>query len=108
KRDFDSGQILSLFNTALLYIVAGAVAGYVMMLLKRAEREISAVRAREELERNLHDGVLQTLAIVPRRSTDADLVRLAREQDRDLRNFLFGGGRLGGTDGDLGTALRTV
>jgi signal transduction histidine kinase len=107
-RDFDGGRVLSLINTAVFYAVAGAVAGYVMFLLRRAEREISAARAREELARNLHDGVLQTLAIVQRRSTDTDLVRLAREQDRDLRNYLFGDGRLGGKPDDLGTALRAV
>jgi len=107
-RDFDGAQILSLINTAVFYMVAGALAGYVVLLLRRAEREISAARAREEVARSLHDGVLQTLAIVQRRSTDADLVRLAREQDRDLRKFLFEGGRLGGKSDDLGTALRAV
>ena len=107
-RDFDGARVLSLISTAVFYVVAGALAGYVMFLLRRAEREISAARARDELARNLHDGVLQTLAIVQRRSSDADLVRLAREQDRDLRNYLFGGGRLGGGSDDLGEALRSV
>lgn len=107
-RDFDGGRTLSLVNTTVFYIVAGAVAGYVMLLLRRAERDISAAAAREEVARNLHDGVLQTLALVQRRSTDADLVRLAREQDRDLRRFLFGDGQLGGDTEDLGAALRTV
>ena len=107
-RDFDGSRILSLVNTGVFYVVAGAVGGYVMTLMRRAEREISASRAREELARNLHDGVLQTLAIVQRRSSDDDLVRLAREQDRDLRRFLFGDGKLGGQANDLGTALRAV
>lgn len=107
-RDLDGSQILSLVNTGVFYVVAGAVAGYVTRLLRRAEREISAARAREELGRTLHDGVLQTLAIVQRRSSDADLVRLAREQDRDLRRFLFGDGRTADGTRDLGTALRAV
>jgi signal transduction histidine kinase len=107
-RDFDGSQILSLVNTGVFYVVAGAVAGYVARLLRRAEREISAARAREELARTLHDGVLQTLAVVQRRSSDADLVRLAREQDRDLRRFLFGDGREVDGSGDLATALRAV
>src|SRR5205814_865163 len=89
-RDFDASRVLSLVNTTVFYVLAGAIAGYVMFLLRRSEREISASRAREEVARTLHDGVLQTLAIVQRRSTDHDLVRLAREQDRDLRTFLFG------------------
>jgi signal transduction histidine kinase len=107
-REFDGGEVLSLVNTSALYIVAGTIAGYVMFLLRRAEREISEARTRELFARNLHDGVLQTLAVVQRRSTDADLVRLAREQDRDLRRFLFGDGQLGSSADDLGTALRAT
>jgi signal transduction histidine kinase len=107
-RYFDSGRVLSLLNSGVFYMVAGAVSGYLMGLLMRAEREISAARAREEMARTLHDGVLQTLAVVERRSSDADLVRLAREQDRELRRFLFGDGQAEAHPRDLGIALRAV
>jgi signal transduction histidine kinase len=107
-RDFDSGRVLSLINSGVFYVVAGAVSGYLMWLLMRAEREISAARAREGVARTLHDGVLQTLAVVERRSTDVDLVRLAREQDRELRRFLFGDGQASAHPRDLGVALRDV
>src|SRR5881394_4011556 len=89
-REFDAGRTMSLVNSGVFYAIAGATAGYVAFLLRRAEREISAVRAREEMARTLHDGVLQTLAIVERRATDPALARLAREQERDLRQYLFG------------------
>jgi signal transduction histidine kinase len=104
-RQFDGGRILSLVNTAVFYAVAGAVAGHVVTLMRRAEAEISAARAREEVARTLHDGVLQTLAVVERRSTDEALVRLAREQDRELRAYLFGD-TLPDHGADLGAALR--
>jgi signal transduction histidine kinase len=107
-RDLDGGQVISLVSTGLFYAVAGAVAGYVAWLLRGAEREISAARAREEVARTLHDGVLQTLAVVERRSADPDLVRLAREQDRELRRYLFGDTTAGDGSGDLGAALRAA
>lgn len=99
------GKILSLTNTTVFYALGGSAAGYLMGLLRRAEREISAARAREEVARTLHDGVLQTLAVVERRATttDPDLARLARQQERDLRDFLFG--RPPGRP-DLGAGLR--
>jgi signal transduction histidine kinase len=106
--DFTRAQWLSLASTTLLYVLGGAVAGYAATLLRRAEREVSAARAREEVARTLHDGVLQTLAIIERRADDPHLARLAREQERDLRAYLFGAvpaedGRSGVAD--LGPAL---
>jgi signal transduction histidine kinase len=87
-----AGRALSLVNTAVLYALSGVLAGYLFRLLVRAEREVSAARAREEVARTLHDGVLQTLALVERRAGDEALARLAREQERELREFLFGAG----------------
>jgi signal transduction histidine kinase len=77
-------------GTVVFYAIPGMVAGFIMIKLREAEREIATARAREEVGRTLHDGVLQTLAIVQRRATDEDLVALAREQEHELREFLFG------------------
>ena len=105
-----AGRALSLVNTAVLYALSGVLAGYLFRLLVRAEREVSAARAREEVARTLHDGVLQTLALVERRAGDEALARLARDQERELREFLFGGIGVAVSTGagDLGTALRTA
>ncbi|HUP86343.1 MAG TPA: ATP-binding protein [Acidimicrobiales bacterium] len=102
--DYGAGRGLSLTSTTVFYAMAGAVFGYVYVLLQRAREEVSAVRAREEVARTLHDGVLQTLALVERRATDPALSRLAREQERDLRAYLFGDREAAPTD--LGASLR--
>jgi signal transduction histidine kinase len=102
------GRVLSVTNTVVFYALGGAAAGYLARLLRRAEAEISAARAREEVARTLHDGVLQTLAVVERRATDPALSRLAREQERELRDWLFGSVQPSGVVADVGTALRAA
>jgi signal transduction histidine kinase len=109
-------QTLSLVTTVVQYALAGGVAGYGMRLVRSAEarvadaeRALADVRARESLARRLHDGVLQTLALVERRSDDEQLARLARDQERELRGLLFGApdrALIGA--GALGDALRAA
>lgn len=104
-----AGKALSLINTAVLYSLAGWLAGYLYRLLFRAERAVAASRAREEFARTLHDGVLQTLALVERRTDDPALARLARDQERELREFLVGTlPAVPGASADLGAALRAA
>jgi len=105
-QDYGDGRGLSLTSTTVFYTLAGAVFGYVVVLLNQAREEVAAVRAREEVARTLHDGVLQTLALVERRATDPALSRLAREQERDLRAYLFGDRQAPPTD--IGAALRAA
>lgn len=96
---------ISASSTFVLYALAGGAAGYAVVKLREAERQISVAQAREEVARTLHDGVLQTLAVVQRRVTDPDLSRLAREQERELREFLFG---ISPANGELGPSLRAA
>ena len=77
-------------SKAGLYILTALIAGYIAHRLRAAETEISAARAREEIAVRLHDGVLQTLAVIQRRSNDTELAALARDQERDLRDYLAG------------------
>src|SRR5450759_29142 len=70
-----------------------------------------AARAREseraDIAAHLHDGVLQTLALIRSRSDSAeDVARLARAQERELREWLYGDRRTPGTS--VATDLRAV
>ena len=102
--EYKQGKWFSLLSTLLLYTLAGGVGGYMTRLLRRAENEVAAARAREQVARTLHDGVLQTLAVIERRADDPQLAQLAREQERDLREFLFGTDS--NRESDLGACLR--
>lgn len=90
--DWSLRHTVSLIATSLFYGAAGAVFGWQAGLLRSAEADIADRRARDEVARVLHDTVLQTLALVDRRSAESDpeLAKAARDADRELRRFLFG------------------
>jgi signal transduction histidine kinase len=88
---FGRKHLVASLATGLFYAASGALIGWLVMLLRRSEAEISHRRARDEMARVMHDTVLQTLALVERRSSESDpeLAATARQADRDLRAFLF-------------------
>jgi signal transduction histidine kinase len=92
-------------STGLSWIVIGFVCGMIIRILRRTQNQLAEAEARDVIARDLHDGVLQTLAHIERRSESADIARLAREQERDLRVYLFGDRPgIGGLPGELRTA----
>lgn len=46
---------------------------------------------RADIAAHLHDSVLQTLTLIQRQSDDPNVIRLARGQERELRQWLFRG-----------------
>ena len=72
---------------------------------ERAARARGSERA--DIAAHLHDGVLQTLALIRSRAGSADdVARLARAQERELREWLYDDRRTPGTS--LATDLRAV
>lgn len=62
---------------------------------------------REEIASHLHDSVLQTLALIQKQSCNpAEVLRLARSQERELRRWLFNDTAT--ADGSLAQALRAL
>jgi phage shock protein PspC (stress-responsive transcriptional regulator) len=68
------------------------------LMLERQARVRAEERA--DMATRVHDSVLQTLALIQRRAEDpAQVVRLARAQERELRSWLFDGQAPGSMDG---------
>lgn len=83
-----------------LAVALAVIAGLVLVLLPWALRfwrnyvseRTNRVRAAEraDIAAHLHDSVLQTLALIQKRSTDpAQVLTLARAQERELRQWLY-------------------
>ncbi|MEV7672443.1 MacS family sensor histidine kinase [Streptomyces sp. NPDC000963] len=90
-------------HNVILVWVASIAIGYVVEVARASERTLAraleieaATRERERLARDIHDGVLQVLAMVQRRGTAlggeaAELGRMAGEQEVALRTLVAGG-----------------
>jgi signal transduction histidine kinase len=96
---FTTGELRTIGRSAggaaVLLAGAGLVAGPWLGRLVRdlAEERRQRIRSQEraEVATHLHDGVLQTLALIQKRAEDGREVRsLARHQERELREWLYG------------------
>ncbi|MEV6486929.1 DUF5931 domain-containing protein [Streptomyces sp. NPDC051576] len=89
-------------NVVLVWVASIAI-GYVVEVARASERTLAraleieaATRERERLARDIHDGVLQVLAMVQRRGAvlggeAGELGRMAGEQEVALRTLVSGG-----------------
>ena len=96
-------------NGVVLLLLAGVIVGHLARLAAEVEAERqhvieveAASRERERLARDIHDSVLQVLALVQRRGAEAggaaaELGRLAGQQEAALRALV--GGRIGSSAG---------
>ena len=105
----DVNEPTTVLTSALIYVAGGGVAGWGFNMLRRSEGrriEVEELLATERSERirseeraemaaHLHDSVLQTLALIQKRSGEpAEVGTLARSQERELRNWLYGAAKL--------------
>jgi signal transduction histidine kinase len=96
---------LAVVSTSIEWIAFGAASAVVIHLLRRAHRQLAEAEVRDRIARDLHDGVLQTLTLIERRSPSPEIAQLARDQERDLRSYLFGDYR---DESSLGAVLRSA
>ncbi|QMU68532.1 MacS family sensor histidine kinase [Streptacidiphilus sp. P02-A3a] len=97
------GVTASDLHNIVVLMLAGVAIGYVIEVARASELTLAraleiqaATRERERLARDIHDGVLQVLAMVQRRGTEAggeaaELGRMAGEQERALRALIAEG-----------------
>jgi signal transduction histidine kinase len=90
------------FTGSVLMLLAAIAVGYLVRVVEVAQERLqraveieAAIRERERLARDIHDSVLQVLALVKRRGAGLDgeageLARLAGEQESALRTLVAG------------------
>ena len=94
------GEDIVVLNGVVLLLLAGALIGHVARLAadleserQHADRVEAASRERDRLARDIHDSVLQVLALVARRGAEAggaaaEIGRLAGQQEAALRTLI--------------------
>ncbi|AWO87050.1 sensor histidine kinase [Gordonia terrae] len=88
-----NATIIVIVATGMAVGLAAANARRVQEQLSRAARIAAAAEERERLSREVHDGVLQVLALIARRGREIggptdELATLAAEQERALRRLI--------------------
>ncbi|APQ53575.1 Two-component system sensor kinase [Corynebacterium pseudotuberculosis] len=89
-RQFFGSAVITVVLT--LAGVAALVAPFVVRVVQKLNAgrvEKAAADERAEIAARIHDSVLQTLALIQKRSEDPEVRRLARGQERELRQWLF-------------------
>ena len=82
--------------------MVGPYTGRLLGAVRSAERERIRTEERAEMAAHLHDSVLQTLALMQRAADDPRrMVLLARRQERELRQWLYGGGPDASAEGSV-------
>ncbi|MFD4769069.1 MacS family sensor histidine kinase [Streptomyces niveus] len=112
----------TLHNVLLVWVASIAI-GYIVEVARASERTLAraleieaATRERERLARDIHDSVLQVLAMVQRRGTAlggeaSELGRMAGEQEVALRTLVSSGlvpTTRASEDASLGAVVRTM
>ncbi|WP_428834408.1 PspC domain-containing protein [Parafrigoribacterium mesophilum] len=103
--------LTAVFAVVVIVIGAGVIAapGVVRLWSDLMTERSARIRQeqRAEIAAHLHDSVLQTLALIQNRAgPSSEVARLARAQERELRDWLFAGTAASGAD--LATQLREV
>jgi signal transduction histidine kinase len=106
------GSVMTVVLAIIMVVLGAAVLAapsvvrlWTKLLSERAARVREEQRA--EIAAHLHDSVLQTLALIQNRAgASTEVARIARAQERELRDWLFAGTAVVGDD--LAIELREV